>query len=384
MKSNKKNILQILLPLTCFFCNISQLPDLWGNRFISLIYKGLFVLILLYCVFQKTSSVNIPTGLFSIFVAFILFLLIASIINNYEYLSSNLLSPILLCVFILFTSYQAGELIDDGTVKRIAYSYVLSAGILVVFIFRDFFSGVDWLNASGYIYTAKNSVAVIFMISIVLTYYYIFQIKKTLAFLIFILFSFMIFMLKSRATLFTWIIFIVYILCIAPKSKAKRWIGLLICCSAVIFVMYNGKLNEMIIKNVLLNNRTADINTLTSGRDVHYDFFKKNFSKYWLLGNGGKYLESFPLAALFSYGVIGAIPVFLLSFYPILILIKNKSTFTAENKITLIIFILNVLLWFNGLFEELTPFGPGVKCYMLWMLTGLYMGMLKRGKYNGE
>ena len=37
--------------------------------------------------------------------------------------------------------------------------------------------------------------------------------------------------------------------------------------------------------------------------------------------------------------------------------------------------LLNILLLTNGLFEELSPFGPGVKCYLLWMITGIYLGL---------
>jgi len=47
-------------------------------------------------------------------------------------------------------------------------------------------------------------------------------------------------------------------------------------------------------------------------------------------------------------------------------------------KILLIAISATYLL--NGLFEELTPFGPGVKNYMLWFLFGLLVGWNKLEK----
>lgn len=35
----------------------------------------------------------------------------------------------------------------------------------------------------------------------------------------------------------------------------------------------------------------------------------------------------------------------------------------------------------NGLFEELAPFGPGVKCFSLWFYFGFYIGNLRRKVY---
>ncbi len=382
----KKNILNILLPLACIFCNISQLPFLWGNGTVSLVYQGLFVFILLYSLIKSRLEITLPYLFITIAVFFILFLFVASSINDGSYFGSNLLFPILLSGFVLITSFEAGQLLEDESViLSIVYSYVISAGVLGIFIFINYFQGVDWLNATGYIYTAKNSTAVIFMTAIVLIYYFIMPKYKWMAFLSIAIFSTIIFMLKSRATVLMWCIFFVYALCINRTNNYKRFVGVIICVTVALFVIYVPKLNDIFIKNIILNNRTTDLETLTSGRDAHYKFFNQNFGKVWLIGNGGMYLESFPLANLYSYGIIGGIPVFLLSIYPTIEILKNKSKSPIKYKrIVTVIFVLNILLWINGIFEELAPFGPGVKCYMVWMLTGLYLGMLKRKVIKDE
>ena len=43
---------------------------------------------------------------------------------------------------------------------------------------------------------------------------------------------------------------------------------------------------------------------------------------------------------------------------------------------------LNVLMLISGIGEEMPPFGPGVKCFVLWLTFGYYIG--SRYKINGE
>ena len=38
----------------------------------------------------------------------------------------------------------------------------------------------------------------------------------------------------------------------------------------------------------------------------------------------------------------------------------------------------------NGLFEGLTPFGPGVKCYYMWLLFGILVGKPASGVPTGK
>lgn len=375
-------IIQTLLPLICILCNISQLPDAWGNRFISLAYEGLLIFVFFYSIYKRGFAVSVPRGLILICVTIVGFLFVARIIMRHGYITANLTFPMLLCVFVLLTGCQAGCLIDkEKAIKNIVYAYVFSSIYIAIVIFFSYFSGVDWLNAEGYIYLAKNSVAVIFLTSIVLIYYFILPKQKLLSILIILMFSYMIFVLKSRAAIFVWCIFIVYVLCINQKNFILRLFGILLCVVSVVYVLKNEYLYEIIVEKIILNNRTADLSTVSSGRDEHYKLFAKIFPENWLIGTGGIYLESFPLAVLGSFGVIGAIPVFALSFYPIIMLIVNrKNSREIDKRLVTVVFILNILLWANGVFEELTPFGPGVKCYMLWLLTGLYLSGYQRNR----
>lgn len=379
-----RNILYTLLPLACILCNISQLPDLWNNRMISLAYQGVWLIILLIALRKVNMVVLVPNGVLVLSAAIGACMLLSTVITGGAYFSSSLWKAMVLSLFVFFTSTVAGLSVNEDIVKPIAYAYVLSAFVDAVMIFRSFFSGVNWLNATGYIYTAKNSIAVIFMTAIILIYYYIFSKYPILSAVVIAWLSLFIFMLKSRATIVVWCLCAVYILCIDCKNTTRRILGILVCFTAICLVIYHPVLNEMIVKQILLNNRTADLTTLSSGRDVHYELFANMFPQYFWLGTGGTYLECFILAALLSYGVVGGIPVIILSIYPLLVALKAKRRSNYRNNTWItVILLLNIVLWVNGLFEELTPFGPGVKCYMLWMLTGLYLGnQMKRKRYG--
>ena len=128
----------------------------------------------------------------------------------------------------------------------------------------------------------------------------------------------------------------------------------------------------------MLNNKdVSDITAVTSNRDEHLEKFVRLFPSYCLWGNGGAYLESFPLAVLLSYGIIGGIPVLMYSLLPLHIAMKNVKVETYR-VFCIVIIALNIIMWVNGIFEEQSPFGPGVKCYYLWLVTGLFLGYKKR------
>ena len=60
---------------------------------------------------------------------------------------------------------------------------------------------------------------------------------------------------------------------------------------------------------------------------------------------------------------------------------KNKNKNKTNNKLKHLVFLLSIMLIVNGLFEELAPFGPGVKCFSLWFYFGFYIGNLRRKVY---
>lgn len=152
--------------------------------------------------------------------------------------------------------------------------------------------------------------------------------------------------------------------------------------AVALLILTNENLYNLYIKQIMLNNKDVINWTLvTSYRDVQYEYFFNNFGRYWVLGTGGTYIESMPMSVLMSYGVIGGIPVLLFSFYPLYIGLNNVKKKEYAIFCNLII-SLAIMMWLNGIFEEQSPFGPGVKCYFLWLITGIFIGYKQENEFN--
>ena len=97
----------------------------------------------------------------------------------------------------------------------------------------------------------------------------------------------------------------------------------------------------------------------------------ENFYSVIILGAGRYKFEAFFISVLYQYGIIVGTFFIAFSLYPIVIYNKTKKG-ESYNKNVYVCFILLIIAFLiNGLFEELTPFGPGVKCMPLWIMVGL-------------
>ena len=74
-----------------------------------------------------------------------------------------------------------------------------------------------------------------------------------------------------------------------------------------------------------------------------------------------------------TYGILGSIVVFILAILPLVNLTYSTARYDMLPELRYITIILWWISMVNGIFEELAPFGPGVKCYLLWLLCGIYI-----------
>ena len=103
-------------------------------------------------------------------------------------------------------------------------------------------------------------------------------------------------------------------------------------------------------------------------------FFLTNFKEDYFIGQGNVWVESFPLNTLLNYGILGSIPVFVIWLIPLNFL-KRKNY--RDKKLYNSLSLIYVVYMINSIFEALAPFGPGVKCYMLWLICGIYAGITR-------
>lgn len=366
--------------VACFLCNLSQVPVLIGNGVLSLAYTLCWIVL---AGILALSRLKIKMSILILPILFDVYCLIFSVLENGKsYMASNLFIPINMSAFILLVGYWLGPYIDTVRFKRISKTFVISSLIVAIFLYFDVFRGVDWAGAGGYLYASKNSAGQIFMTSIILIVFLHIKDHKIVSCLVVGIYISLIVMMKSRATLLTLMIFVLYFILFVIRKPTYKMLLLVAIIIGVVVVFQNDYLHELYINQILLNNREiTDISAVTSNRDLQWQVFIQNFQYYALTGTGGTYLEAMPLAVLMSYGILGGIPVLLFSLYPLYVGIKNVKKKEYRLMCTLII-AMGIMMWINGVFEEQSPFGPGVKCYFLWLTTGIFLGYKRVNKCN--
>ena len=186
----------------------------------------------------------------------------------------------------------------------------------------------------------------------------------------------MLFVLKSRATIFGFIIALIYVLIKSGRNKLK--LSILTLVSFFVFYLFvDVEFRTLIIRGIVLAGTDgSNLNNSTSGRlDLYADFIAI-FSKNIFWGYGFFFIESFPLSLLLDFGIVWSILILFVVMSPFYYIKQFKK---IENKELIFVFsLLLIIYFFNALFEQQTPIGPGAKNFFLWSLFGVLLGDLHK------
>lgn len=365
-----KKMAELMLVIAIILSNLSQIPALFGNSIIKLGYTVSWLLVLILLLIANNFKLHIKYLIFPIM--FNLFCLFGAVFGK-EYLVSNLFIPINMSVFILIIGILLGSCGDDNIIRKIAFYYIVTSVIVGIVLYLTVFRGVDWSGSSVYLYKSKNSAGQFLLSGLILLVTIFYKKNKMLSIPIIGLYISLILMMKSRTTIVALAIYLIYFIFGVVESKRERNVYLILLIIFIFLIIYQSDLNNFIINEIIFNNRETNINSLSSGRDVHWKRFAEEFGDYMFVGTGGTYLESMPLAALFSYGIVGGIPVLLFAIEPFWYAV-NCMRKEGKNLYVILLLSISIVMLINGIFEEQAPFGPGVKCYLTWLLFGILIG----------
>ena len=139
----------------------------------------------------------------------------------------------------------------------------------------------------------------------------------------------------------------------------------------IVMLVFNREFNNFIFNKVILANRNVtNLNDLTSGRVNIISNFPQLIKGNWLTGIGPMYYECFPLSAILQFGITGGVLCIIISLQPL----WKSFVFRHTSDTWYLLYLIAIGYSVNGLFEGLAPFGPGVKCYYMWLLFGFLMG----------
>ena len=291
--------------------------------------------------------------------------------SSASYTSSSLFYSFLVSMFIFVVGNMAGKYASDEVIEKIYLFYIVGTLIVSITVFIQFFGfGYD-MSSRVYAYGSKNSFAQIVFTAIILLMIKFKPQSKLLSLIKYgvVLFEILLMVyLRSRATLASFLVAVAILVLSKTTRKNLKALLIIVCITFIILVLTNEEINELIFKNVLFAGRdSSNLDELSSGRVTILRSFPELISGNWLFGIGSEYFECFYLSAILQFGLIAGIVLIYISFVPLYYGVHFART--SENWYILMIITVGYLV--DGIFEGLTPFGAGIKCYFMWFLFGI-------------
>lgn len=264
--------------------------------------------------------------------------------------------------------------------KLISIIVLICAFLLAIIVYDYSLRGVS-LEERQYAFQAKNSMGQILLASCIIAITtYIPKIKpiKILYAISMIVIIVVMFIMKSRATILGFF-FVVAFFSLKYNNRRIRMLSFVLVVLLVGYILVNENAYDSVVNNILLGNRnTRDLDDLSSGRLSLMIFYIQMIPDNLFFGIGNKYLDCFPVVMVLQYGLIGALLVFFFLYRCAVYVNRQPKDF---HTVGLALFLMFWVFMVNSLFEAQPPFGPGVKCFLLWMLLGFSLAENHKSDY---
>ena len=359
----------ILFLIAIAFSLISQTPTIvasggaaWMNYFWALPFLYLFI--------SKFNTFGnkriIPFYIYVVvFSVYCIFCEAFSATNHYVGNDFRNLWISLLIISISFVYYK--NFGNAKILKTISSVILLCCFLLGINLYMNYFIGYD-ISEREYVYGNKNSIGQIFLSSIFLSVLFFPKSKifKWLSIAEILCLLILIFLLKARATILCFV-FCFTVLSLILKDRRLKIALAIIIAGAVTYLISNPNFFKLIINDIILNSSNpSNLDQISSGRVGFIGDALKLVNVHLMFGSGEYYVDCMPINILVEYGIVGLI---IISLY-LYMMVRKILRFNLESKLNLCALIIFLSYMLNSLFEAYPPFGPGVKCFMLWMILG--------------
>lgn len=366
------NLIDYTTMFMCFLLTyISQSPKFWMTGISGLIQLIWIVPIIWFIVRNRIVIDEHIKYFYMVFLIFALYVFTMEIISKYSYIDTATFKNYIVVIgMITIGYYYANHISESNFIKILAWASLVGGIILSYTIYvHSFQTGFD-INSKIYAYRAKNSASQILFSTLIIN---IVLFSKTsakinLIKITYIFFCiFVILIMKSRATILAFSI-LFFVLVFNSNNRKLKAYTIIITSVLITILLTNYQIQQIIIKSILYGSKDAnDLNALSSGRFNMLMNFPTLLMQNPILGLGKTYIESFPLSILLEYGIIGSIPIVIFLIMPIKFI---HRIYDKTNLLSIVLLLLILTYYLNGLFEQQAPFGPGAKCYLLWFIFG--------------
>lgn len=371
-------IAKALLYLAIICSMLSQIPSFLESG-VDSVLKLSWLLPLSYLLWNHfrsfTSKQLFP--FYALLVVFFLYCYTCEGVFGIPYVGSDLYNMAISCMVTIVGYSYWQNYSNEKTLLQLAIILLICGCILAFIVYTDFLADVSLLQRK-YAFGNKNSMGQILLASALIGVTQLPNMSKkaklfTLASATLILIVMM--MIKSRATIAAFFFVVAYYI-IKYNNMKVRMFSFLITAAIVIYILTDETAYNLIVNGILLGGRNAhNIDDVSSGRISLLQDLLRITEGHWTFGIGQKYFDCFPIIITAQYGIVGASVVFSFILY-----IFHYTIFkiNQNNTIHLAAFLLFISFMINSLFEAQTPFGPGIKCFLLWLMFGISLAEYKR------
>ena len=375
----------IWICVACVISNIADYPAMvvtgWGRMFaiafwillmISLIFKGI----------GSYSNTYFCTHLV-LYALFFFNTAITGIANDLNAFGNHFFRAVTIPTVVLIVAMRYGYDFNSKDLKRVCIWYYITTSIMS-FPLLLFYLRYSDLSTSVYDYDyGKNEIAILLLFSLIIgTILYepdnVFTKWFKYISLLFIIVD--ILYLRCRSS-FLGVAFLFGTLSIySNKMTQKHRIAVILgLLTVTVYFLANPDSFDTFLNQIVYAGRDgSNFSEVSSGRDADIKLGFELFSKapFCGVGHAGTTIDCFFASAVANYGLL-AWPLITMALLPVIWSCINLKNGKKED---LCFFIIAFSMFFVSLCEEQAPFGPGVRCYFLWLMWGILLQVNDRNR----
>ncbi|MFC5531547.1 O-antigen ligase family protein [Cohnella yongneupensis] len=358
----------------------SQFPGLQGNgSFKGLLLLSWFVLFAALLIGSRVYFSQTLLVYLTLTLLFDCYCMVMDIFSNGEYLATNHVRNLNISMFIMVIGYMVPSYVDVGKMKKVLLVYIAFVIVLMISVYQKSFSSTGMMDINGYVYGSKNSLGPILlsaMIIIAKLYETALRPQALIKYSVLALMGVFITMMMNRASMVAGIMVLLFNLMFMNISLKRKFFAILSIVAASVYALQNNQIQQYLkqVTGIASFQNSGNLDGLSAGRVSIMEQGWAIFKAHPIFGIGATYVENFQLSALVHYGLAGGTILLLLSLIP---LYKFTIRYRLNpDKFVQTLSLLMLSLWINSLFEEESPFGPGVRAFIIWFLVGYGIRML--------
>ena len=310
--------------------------------------------------------------------------IVVGFVNDVDAYQNHFFQPVLIACIIFFMANMLGSEIDKEGIKTICIAYFYSMTIVAIPLFFFYLKGTD-LSSSVYEYRyGKNEVSVLLLCALIISCFVYkpkTKIQQFIRITATVFFLLDITLLRARSV-FLGVGLLICVLIFYRHNVNKKLRYFCIICMIMIscyFYLHSDVYYTFLNRIIFAGRDANNINELSSGRSDTISTGISVFLDKPLFGVGKREtLDCFYVSILANYGLLG-IPAIVMALMPFLWSISNLKN---HNDVDLCFFTIVACIIIISIVEELAPFGPGTRCYILWLMWGILLSQPLNRSYE--